>query len=370
MLVATIFIVASRRIRVPKLGIGIIGLVIAGILILVRLALLSSPFLIDLSTIVIGGLLLFPLIGFQATALLVSAVFWAVFMNTLRILTIPLAEHFFEIDLASGISHDILGYSVLAIGILMILSTDQFLQFLFGPVEESDSGEMSSGISKFWNNIVSGGSNEEEVEKAKLLQRKPVTDAGRKFIFVCSGLIIALGLFQAFDAYRSWSQPEITRRFFDSDMIVDFEKQDMPVTIGKWKQVDYRPANRHNGADHGQRSDTWQYRSPAYSCSAIASLDQPFPGWHELTTCYRNQGWTLTKRKKIVPEAKEGEEAWPYIEASFKKDTGEKGYLVFSLFNSFGGGVNAPQRFGDFEWFLHSAPVSYTHLTLPTILLV
>ena len=354
MLVAMIFVVASRRVRFPKLGFGVMAMLVAAVLLVIRFTLLSSPFLIDTSTILIAGLLLFALVGFQSTALLLSAVFWAVFMNTIRILAIPLAEHFLEIDLSTGISHDLLGYGVLAIGILLILSTDQFLQFLFGPVGTEESGEMSGGISKFWNNIISGGSSEERLENAKKLQlkRKPVSAGGLRFIWIVAGLIIALGLFQAIDAFRSWSHDDFGLRFFDADMIVDFDKEDLPDAIGGWKQVDYRFTNRHTGADHGQRSDTWQFRSPAHSCSLVTSLDQPFPGWHELTICYGNAGWKLVDRERKAPT---GDEDWPYIEAIFEKDTGEKGYLVFSLFNSFGEGYKAPRQYGDWEWFYHAA---------------
>lgn len=364
MLVATIFLVTSRRVRTPKLGYGVLALIAAAVLFVLRIALLSSPFLIDLSTVLIGGLFLFSLLGFQSAALLMSAVFWAVFMNTLRILLIPLAEHFFDLNLASGISHDILGYSVLALGVLLILSTDQFFYFLFGPVEGSDSSEsIGSGISKFWNNILSGGSKEEDLEEAKKLQlkRAPVSAGGQRFIWILACLIVALGLFQTVDVYRSWSHDDFGLRFFDDDMIVDFEKQDMPETFGIWKQVGYLPENRHTAADHGQRSDTWQYRSPSHSCSAVASLDQPFPGWHELTICYRNQGWKMTSRKRVNPEKVGDEEPWPYIKASFKKDTGEKGFLVFSLFNSFGGGFDAPRKYGDWEWFVYAAQNRLSH---------
>ena len=364
MLVAIIFVVASRRIRTPKLGYGVIAFLVALVLFIIRTFLFSSPFLLDISLVAIVGCFMFSLVGFQATALLISAIFWAVFMNTLRILTIPLAEHFFEIDLAKGISHDILGYSVLALGILLILSTDQFLQFLFGPVDESDdSSEMSGGLTKFWNNIISGGSREAELEKAQKLQlrREPVSASGSKFIWIVAGLIVALGIFQTIDVFRSWARPEISTRFFDIDMIVDFEKNDVPEVLGSWKQVDYQPSNRHTGADHGQRSDTWQFRSPTHACSAIASLDQPFPGWHELTICYRNQGWKLVDRKRVEPDPDENGESWPYIKAKFEKDTGEKGYLVFSLFNSFGEGYNAPRAFGDWEWFVNAAINRMSH---------
>ena len=59
------------------------------------------------------GFLLLSLIGFRAAALVLSAVFWALFMNTMRIMLIPLAKHFIDLDLSHGILHELLGYLAL-----------------------------------------------------------------------------------------------------------------------------------------------------------------------------------------------------------------------------------------------------------------
>ncbi|MGI9517342.1 MAG: exosortase/archaeosortase family protein, partial [Pirellulaceae bacterium] len=68
----------------------------------------------------------------RATLLLISAGFWAVFMNSIRILVIPIADQVFGIDLKEGLQHELLGYTVMLIAVALILSTDQLLEFLFG----------------------------------------------------------------------------------------------------------------------------------------------------------------------------------------------------------------------------------------------
>ena len=75
----------------------------------------------------------------------------------------------------------------------------------------------------------------------------------------------------------------------------------------------------------GQRSDAWTYRSRE-GLRALASLDQTFPGWHELTTCYRNLGWRINPGARIKHSAQFTNEAgetqeWSYIECEMTEPT-------------------------------------------------
>ena len=80
------------------------------------------------------------------------------------------------------ISHDLLGYGALTIGILMIFSTDQFLLFLFGPVEsgESESGSIGESITQFWNRFISAdGSKTESSDSRKAsVAKSPIFQIG------------------------------------------------------------------------------------------------------------------------------------------------------------------------------------------------
>jgi hypothetical protein len=131
----------------------------------------------------------------------------------------------------------------------------------------------------------------------------------------------------------------------------------------KWTQIDYRAQNRSRGSDLGLRSDTWVYETPARRLRSTISMDQTFPGWHELTTCYRNTGWKLTKRKLLYSAIEvDGDTVqWPYIEAHFQKDTGEYGFLLFSLFDAFGDPMWAPRNWGTLNSFFIRAQNRLTH---------
>jgi exosortase/archaeosortase family protein len=342
--VTSVFVVWARRIATPNP-------VVATFLVLVGLALCifeySTTGLGYLSVLGIS-LVLMGLFGFRAGVILMSAVFWALFINTVRIMTIPLADYHLEVDLSHGVAHDILGYTVLLFGILLVLSTDQFLLFLFGPVEVTgdESGQFSKPITKFWNGFLAGGDRKKKRRRA----RKPVSKMGRAMIWTVALIMIGCGLFQLVDVQRSLAQPQYRLRFFDTDVTVDFEQDDIPEFVGgTWKRVTYETEDRERGSDFGTRSDIWQFQAPR--CRPTASLDQTFPGWHELTKCYRGIGWKLIDRTRYIPETKEGELPWAYIEATFEKETGEKGYLLFSHFDAEGEPVEAPARWGSINSF-------------------
>jgi exosortase len=367
LLVAVVFVVLSRRIKLTGWAVGVLAVCIAFLCFVLRATALSMPVWSESLLISGVGFILLPVLGFRATLLVLSAIFWALFVNIIRIILIPVVDILLGYDLSHGISHDILGYSALTLGILMIFSTDQFLLFLFGPVEteNNESGSIGESIARFWNRIISAdGSLGESNDVHKTASgRVPISKSGFSFIWIVAFLIIAMGAFQFADVRRSIAQTDLKVRFFDADVTLDYEEDDIPKEVDGWKQVKYEVQDRSQGSDLGQRSDVWQFRSP--TCAAVASLDQAFPGWHELTTCYKNQGWDLKTRVRKKPSEILGSEteadSWPFIEATFEKKTGEKGYLLFSHFDAFGEGVDAPEQWNSINSFFVRAQNRMSH---------
>ena len=298
---------------------------------------------------------------FRSAILITSAVFWALFMNTVRIFLIPVSDQV-DINLAHGFAHSMLGWGTLLVGALLLLSTDQFLSFLFGPVdtETGRSGPFGRFLTKFWNSLISGttlGKDEESGRRRKKRGRKPITQAGRTVIWAFCGLMALAGVWSSWDVFYALTNERKTVRFFDVDETQAFEETDMPAKLDDWSVVNYKIDNRERGSDLGKRSDLWTYRAP--NCTAQFSFDQTFPGWHELTTCYQNNGWTLASRVRkdakleVVDEAgKPVSVSWPYVVAHLSKPTGERGFLVFSLFNSDGAPVDPPASWNRAMYFI------------------
>jgi exosortase len=281
---------------------------------------------------------------FRGGILLLSAAFWAIFMNTVRILAIPAADWTLGWNLASGSSHETLGYLTLLLGILMLLSTDQLLMFVFGPVESFGEERKSTfrGFTKFWNKVISGQSKADEPKT-----RKEMSKLSQGLIWG-TAIILGLGaLWNLSDVYRSLNNSNLAVRVFDKQVIVPLTETSLPETLGDWKlptEKKFETISRAIGSDFGQHSDSWTYF--AGPIRAIVSVDQAFPGWHELTTCYKNIGWKEAKGARVAKKPDEeapGDKEWEYVVVDLTKETGECGFLVFSHFDAFGEGFEAPR---------------------------
>jgi hypothetical protein len=254
------------------------------------------------------------------------------------------------LDLASGFPHALLGYTTLAIGGLLVLSTDQFLTFLFGPVEPTtidSSNEAVGKVTGFWNRVFAG-----DPERAAKARSKLPSRFARGMIVAGSALMLLIGVASIGTAVQMLTSGYIVKFFKNSETIA-LEKADLQPSIGRWAWIPetetvkpYMFSLRKAGSDLGLRSDQWTYQDGPRL--AMVALDQPFPGWHELTRCYQNNGWTLVEngRKYQPAKDKKFDKEWPYIQVELTKPTGEKGFLLFSFFDVNGQPFDAPTDWG------------------------
>jgi hypothetical protein len=163
---------------------------------------------------------------------------------------------------------------------------------------------------------------------------------------VCLGILCFVIYMTMADAVRSNRIPIPGIQFFDTDVTVPLSKGNLAENIGDWKLQDYSQTNRRGNSDLGRRSDIWQFLTP--HGPVLVSLDQTFPGWHELSQCYRGLGWELVSRKRLDARQPTGE-SWPYVEADYINSTGQHGYLIFSHFDILGQPVDAPATWGGIE---------------------
>ena len=366
-LVAVVYSVFNRQVKAPEKGTAILSFLTGVILLMARTIPKSTagvdmpPFWSGILFLLGISMILYAFIGFRTALLVMSAVFWAIFMNTIRIMSIPIAMQYFDLDLSEGNNHMLLGYASLTIGIVMILSTDQLIMFFFGPVEDAnESGQFGRVVGKMWNSLVPVASNNESSRGRRTKRsRQPVSPLMQKVLWGFAGIMVLAGIWQFADvrACKLAAKDDIVR-VFDGDVTVEFSEGDVPKEIDNWTRVAFKTDMRNRGSDFGERSDVWQYRAP--SCYATASLDQTFPGWHELTTCYTNTGWKIISRKALstaealgLQESSDYEgDKWDMIEVRMEKPTGERGYLLFSHFDSFGKGLAVPRKWGTVNGFV------------------
>ena len=133
------------------------------------------------------------------------------------------------------------------------------------------------------------------------------------------------------------------------DMVL--QQDDLPAKIHGWHQTAFEPAKSPEHLPEGQYwwVHLWEYAQP--QAKAVVTFDQlGLSHWHELTDCYKGNGWILTERTiETEDNATLGSE-WEYVIARFNKSTNEQAILVFSTFYEDGTGAKALQIGLDHDW--------------------
>ena len=276
----------------------------------------------------------------RSVLLLLSAIFWAVLMNVVRITVIPIADVERGIDLRSGVPHETLGYIVLAIAILAVLSTDYFLEFILGPISVESVGArgIAARFIRFWNYVAAGVKDEDRVNTESTAPATVKTIYTRKVkiaLWITAGIVVCAGLFQVGEMIQGYLMRSRSRGFDTSyDAGIKEEsliRQDETETrIGSFSKVGFESEKRDYDSVLGERSRAWVFADETQI--ARLSLDFTFPRWHDLRTCYKGIGWTLMKSET----RSDHESGWTYSFSEFERPTGEKCLLAFSLFNSEG----------------------------------
>ncbi len=310
---------------------------------------------------------------FRSVLLVLSGLFWAYLMNTLRILVIPIAQATFNLDLSSGVSHDMLGYFCVILAILLVVSTDQFLSFVFGPVDPNtfeSSSQFVRRINRFWNRVFSGTAQSSGETRRR---HNAIGFGSLGMIAVGAVVMVFVGAVSMDGAFRSL-RSGIGIQFFDNYHVTHMEATDLPRVLGLkagdteaspkgiWMADDsgkgfYSFRDRTRGSDLGIRSDVWSYNINQTPYLCIVALDQPFPGWHELTRCYTSEGWKIVpdsriRKERKLEETSQNDEIWPFVQVQFDNALGQHGFLLFSFFDAFGDPFNAPTDWADFNSFL------------------
>lgn len=298
--------------------------------------------------------------------LAVAAVFWTFVLHTARVVIVVLATAQSNSDLPLSGQHDVLGYSLVVLGLLLWWSTDRWLVGFLAPVLIAWSAETNEDpLSQFWNRMISR-SHTMPTEQEPLGRRRPIARSWKEFLrAVRLGCVDALKRF-----WRSLITPDEKLRSpedpaamvlplqveFDSkaarwtvlfgcvgtmQLILvlafqtphvsalaradAFQESWLPRRFGDWQATEYQSVHRANCSDDGRFGRRWGYQSGDRVASV--SVDFPFLGWHELTGSYEVRGWTEVAR--TVGQADTG----PFVAVQLSAPDGESGYLLYSLFD-------------------------------------
>ena len=246
---------------------------------------------------------------YHTLALFIITIGWVMVANIARVSLIGLALVDYDLDLTAGWRHEMLGGVLFAACLLMIWSSDQFLQFVFGAlrllVRSFRTPDLDTTVSD-------------------PMPMPTVPNSDRKLYPILIGttvVMLALGIIATYRVITGDHVSGITAGPLGKPLPI--EDDELPKTLGGWKQIQpMRITTRENGGVYGDFSHTWAYAKD--ELRAEVSLDYPFSNWKDLTNCYINAGW-------IVKDRTIGQvETMPYHEVDLHKNVEEHSYLLFT----------------------------------------
>lgn len=323
----------------------------------------------------------------RGALLIASALVWATLVNITRVTIVAFAAGKYDVDLSSGWVHEVVGYFLVGIGVVLLISTDQFLGTLLAPISLGTSFAARSGsgrvrrtnnpVSRFWNRFIAceamdyGATTYSDDEPLDLYSDKELdeeddtadesdseeqddVDEEVPRVGIIASLASAdwrvargrqarvlVGSFCAFFVLQLAIIIAPAQEGLDIDeLTLAFEETSLPEEVANWKRVRYLVEHRDRSSDEGECSQIWNYDSGGVI--AHVSVDYPFVGWHELSNCYVGRGWRVESRR-IQPTDRPDQDVEEYVQVELNMPNGDHGLLFFSLFDSAGRSVN-PRR--------------------------
>jgi len=271
----------------------------------------------------------------HAILLIAGSIGWVLAANCARVVLIAVAQVRFGVDLAHGLRHDVLGFVIFLFLVLMVISLDRLLCFLFS------STYSFMALFKKGRMVLSRMA---EAQKKKLdLGSTRWPSLGSTWVY--SKPIVAVALLLCVTNYglAALGLVEVTRHS-DTQMVAALNtlgENALPPLIRTgdvaWERARFEiAAERPRDDKLGQYTRYWLYKSPTTDDPVTLSCDYTFYNWHDLTQCYRLTGWTKTYEQEYKPQLPDGSSD-VYVEALFHNpETGQQGYLVFSLLDENG----------------------------------
>lgn len=264
--------------------------------------------------------------------LLTHLLFWVVVANAMRVFLTVYGQSRLGLDLSNPTYHELLGMVTFACGVLLAISTDNFLRYLR---PETDSEELT------WEERL------DRVPGRRLLD----TPISTKFAVGLVGFVGVCGLLSSV-LFFSYDNPD--KEPLTLQQLADLTYVDLVATnesllsdpVSNWTAIAFRKDERDKDNPFGGMvSLVWQYRHVA-GRSVLVSLDGPYESWHDLGICYRGIGWTI-EDMETVERSVSGEETMYACELTLKRDPIDTAQVLFACFDGTGDDIEPPKYFGN-----------------------
>jgi exosortase len=272
--------------------------------------------------------------------LLASSLGWAILLNLCRVTVIALARVQWEVDLATGWPHQMLGLVTFLSALGLMLSTDQWLLFVGYNISQmsnyrwrhrADTGRLRS--------VPSSSRAKEHLGTVRSLEQSLWKRMSPSRSIRCTAIIAYAVLL--ISSVSSWGHTGTAS--WTGLSLTHLSRDILPHSLGEWTQQDFNRIERTPTSPLGRHSLVWKYErdpseTPAASC--LVSLDAPFSGWHELTHCYEGSGWRVDDRSILIDT---DDQSGHWIKSRLSRSTGRHAVLVFGLMTVNGQLLAPPQ---------------------------
>jgi exosortase/archaeosortase family protein len=302
--------------------------------------------------------------------LFAAAAAWVIVCNVFRIVTTTVLWSRWGVDINSGWKHELFGLLVLVVTVGLILSTDLLLQTVLGAVRRVWSEKLAWRSRQAWNALRlrfagkgarsavgwtapgGGGLGTPAAPVRADRPGEPTRWPPTRRVWLTSWPVLAVfGLIGAGQlavvargARALYAAPALEALYAAPALersLASLKADDVPESVGPYQRAGFAVERNGSPGTLGEYSRQWTYRSPR--ATAVVSADYPFKGWHELTNCYRGQGWIFQGR---TVEAGGADQAGPRVAATMAEPLKWYGLLVFALDDERGEPLSPPSYRG------------------------
>ena len=253
-------------------------------------------------------------------------------MNAVRITSVIILDPKIAADLSSGWAHEIFGLGIFAITLVMLFSADGLMMFATAPIHVPDVFERleeRNGFVRIWNWFFVPRQTTSQGPRNRFTQRALPTvlsTLGILFIVVSMfGELSGLETNQSVTAVKDSNAMQSALAISQNDL--DFTQVGPNLTV-----MSFRQENRRTQDSTGEHSRVWA--TSIAGGQMTVSLDFPFVKFHDLTVCYKNQGWRVLSDERISVDPMTLLPTPTFHEVRMERAPGEFGYLYYGLFNS------------------------------------
>jgi exosortase len=260
---------------------------------------------------------------------------WVLIANAVRVFLIVFSDTRYQIPLDVGWRHDLLGMFTYCSLLLMALSTDRLLRFVFPLSDDSlPKARILVTISQSWNQFTKS-----ILDTPSLQGRWSVIVP---LVIVCVTLV-PLAMLNAAQLFRTPLQSTSAGTAGYSGSLQDLREDSLPESLAGWERSGFRKSTRDASDPFGMTSSIWKFSGNGLT--AEVSVDGYYSEWHDLAYCYTGTGWKLVSGENEWRE--KDSQRQPHTRLQLFRNSGSYAVVYFSCFDSRHSPVEPPEASGN-----------------------